>query len=297
MKERHFEDIVEKYPELIEDGLILKGRQVRVKGKIVDLLFHDRHGQKLVVELKVGPIERNHIGQVMDYEGYLLSRDDPTIRIMLVGNRVPDNFRRSLDHHGIEWRELQYSKLINFLKEKEDENLLSYFSDLDADRIQVRKKKVKISKKEVRSEKWIINGIEIEHEENAKNLFNKIKDEGVFDFLKSLMVLLSKKMEICRAVKNEFKYWPPHPKRCSIYIRPFSHRIDIYLETISPSEIHNKIKSKKIPLIVTDNVHNPADQFKSVIIVSNEWLAEHREKLSELLDFLTNLIDGLIEMH
>ena len=46
--ERIFEDIVFKYPELIEDGLIFKGRQVNVKGKRVDLLFEDRHTDKIL---------------------------------------------------------------------------------------------------------------------------------------------------------------------------------------------------------------------------------------------------------
>ena len=36
MNERQFEDIIEKYPELIEEGLTLIGRQLSVKGKFVD---------------------------------------------------------------------------------------------------------------------------------------------------------------------------------------------------------------------------------------------------------------------
>ena len=54
MNESQFEDILEKYPELIEEGLSLIGRQVWIKGKYIDLLFNDRYGQKLIVELKKG---------------------------------------------------------------------------------------------------------------------------------------------------------------------------------------------------------------------------------------------------
>ncbi len=125
--ERIFEDIVFKYPELIEDGLIFKGRQVNVKGKRVDLLFEDRHGQNLIVELKVGNITRKHTGQLMDYEGHFLSPDDPTIRTMLVGNRVPENIRRALDHHGFEWKEIPISFLKDFLGKKNDTEFLKYF--------------------------------------------------------------------------------------------------------------------------------------------------------------------------
>ena len=129
MKEQDFEDILSKYPELIEEGLTFKGRQVRVRGKSVDLLFEDRHGQTLIVELKKGVIKREHTSQLLDYAGYFLSPDDPTVRVMLVGNRVPPNLRRSLDHHGFEWRDIEVSKLIEFLKEQGDEELLECLSD------------------------------------------------------------------------------------------------------------------------------------------------------------------------
>lgn len=129
MKERELEDIIIKYPGLIEAGLILKGRQVNFKGKVPDLLFMDRHGQTLIVELKIGVIRREHVGQIMDYAGSLLSQDDPTLRVMLVGNHVPNNLRRSLDHYGIEWKEIPFSLLKNFLHEKGDYEFLKYFSD------------------------------------------------------------------------------------------------------------------------------------------------------------------------
>jgi len=120
LSEKDFENIICKYPDLIETDLVLKGRQVVLYGKRMDLLFQDKFGQKLIVELKVGAIERKHIGQIMEYEGGMLSDDDPTIRIMLAGNRVPPNLRKALDHHGIEWKEISYSMLKSFLKEKKD---------------------------------------------------------------------------------------------------------------------------------------------------------------------------------
>ncbi len=131
MKEHEFENILVKYPELIEGGLLLSGRQVNLKGKYVDVLFEDRHKNKLIVELKLGIIKRDHIGQILDYEGLLLTADDPTIRVMLVNNKVPFNLRRALDHHGIEWKELTISNLINFLKDKNDEELLKCFTPED----------------------------------------------------------------------------------------------------------------------------------------------------------------------
>ncbi len=125
MDERTLEDIICRYPELIENGLSFKGRQVTVNGKRVDVLFEDRHGQKLILEIKKGTVLRNHVGQLLDYEGDFVSVDNPNVRVMLVGNRVPENLRRSLNHHGFEWKELTISALDNFLNEKEDIDLLN----------------------------------------------------------------------------------------------------------------------------------------------------------------------------
>jgi hypothetical protein len=42
MLEKDFEDIICKYPELIEDGLVLINRQVSLYGRRMDILFEDK---------------------------------------------------------------------------------------------------------------------------------------------------------------------------------------------------------------------------------------------------------------
>ena len=133
MKEQTFETILAKYPALIENGLVLKGRQVSMYGRRMDLLFEDAFQHKLIIELKVGPIKDQHIGQVLSYEGMLLSADDPSVRVMLIGNRVPHNIRRALDHHGIGWQEISVSSLVAHLKAKSDLELLGLFSPEELD--------------------------------------------------------------------------------------------------------------------------------------------------------------------
>src|ERR1035437_6432908 len=130
--EKDLEDIISKYPDIIEEGLTLKGRQLTLYGRRMDLLFEDRFKRKLILELKKGPIKDHHIGQILSYEGMLLSADDPTIRIMLVGNRVPPNIQRSLDHHGIAWKEITFSGLKEFLSEKDDKPFLHLLDDEDS---------------------------------------------------------------------------------------------------------------------------------------------------------------------
>jgi hypothetical protein len=127
--EKNFENVLHRYPELIEEGLKFSGRQVSVGGKFVDLLFVDRFGQKLIIELKKGVIKREHIAQLLDYEGHFLTTENPNIRVMLIGNRVPMNLRNALDHHGFEWKEIPVSELISFLKNKNDAELLEEFKE------------------------------------------------------------------------------------------------------------------------------------------------------------------------
>ncbi len=119
-----------KYPERIEAGLHLTGRQKAVYGRRIDLLFEDRLKRVLLVELKWGPIQDRHIGQLMSYEGALLSSDNPDLRVMLIGTRVPPNIGRSLDHHGIAWKEMRPSDILTFLLAKQDNDLASAFAEV-----------------------------------------------------------------------------------------------------------------------------------------------------------------------
>lgn len=151
MNEQTFETILAKYPELIESGLAMKGRQVSMYGRRMDLLFEDAFQRKLIVELKVGPIKDQHIGQVLSYEGMLLSADDPSIRVMLIGNRVPPNIRKALDHHGIAWQEISVSLLVAHLKAKSDSELLGLFPPEELDFPEQREHKTIVQKAKAKS--------------------------------------------------------------------------------------------------------------------------------------------------
>lgn len=63
------EDQIAKDPEkfLGEEGLSLVERQTRVGTYIFDLLFKDRHGGKLIVEIQKGTLDRPHTYKIMDY--------------------------------------------------------------------------------------------------------------------------------------------------------------------------------------------------------------------------------------
>lgn len=115
--ERDMEEVVAKHPDLIEDGLTLLDRQVFIGLLRVDLLFRDKFGDTLVVELKRGTIKREHVGQIMEYSGTLYN--NKPVRLMLIGNRVPPSFKKSLEYHGIEWKEISEEQIIQYLRKKE----------------------------------------------------------------------------------------------------------------------------------------------------------------------------------
>lgn len=124
LTERLFEDVLVKYPELIEDKLKFIGRQVTHFGKRIDILFEDRFKEKLIIELKIENLQRNALSQVMEYEGFILSEKDPSARVMIIANRIPLNLKKAMDHHGIEYKEITHKNLFEFL-EKRDEQLLN----------------------------------------------------------------------------------------------------------------------------------------------------------------------------
>jgi hypothetical protein len=129
MKEKDLEDLICKYPDVIENGLSLIGRQVTIFGRRIDLLFQDKFGRQLLIELKAGPIKDEHIGQIMSYEGMLLSHENPDLRIMIVGTRVPPNLAKSLDHHGIAWKELSVEHLADFVNLKGEETFIALLNN------------------------------------------------------------------------------------------------------------------------------------------------------------------------
>lgn len=71
--ERQLEDWIEQDPNLLEAGLTIVGRQVRVDGGPLDLLAVDAQGTWVVIELKRGSLYRDAITQALDYASSIAS--------------------------------------------------------------------------------------------------------------------------------------------------------------------------------------------------------------------------------
>ncbi|OGP74363.1 MAG: hypothetical protein A2W09_09280 [Deltaproteobacteria bacterium RBG_16_50_11] len=109
LTESMMEDAIVAEPErfLDESGLKLVARQYRVGSYIFDLLFEDRRGAKLIVEIQLGTLDRNHTYKILDYyDEYKAKQPGQFIDLMVVANRIPYERRHRLSANGISWREI-----------------------------------------------------------------------------------------------------------------------------------------------------------------------------------------------
>ena len=82
LTEKQIEDVFELFHEqLIEQGLTLIKRQHIFDNRLrADLLFKDKNGTTVLVELKRSEVTRENIGQILEYHGMF---DTPKTRIIL----------------------------------------------------------------------------------------------------------------------------------------------------------------------------------------------------------------------
>lgn len=116
ISEKDMEDAIERNPEryLGEKGLVLIERQYRIEGYIFDLLFEDRHGAKLIVELQRGTLDRSHTYKILDYyDGYKEKHPNDFIELMVLANKIPEERKKRLRAWGVEFMEVPESEFIS----------------------------------------------------------------------------------------------------------------------------------------------------------------------------------------
>lgn len=88
--ERNLEDWIVHDPSLLEQGLVIVGRQIRMEGGLLDLLALDPQGRWVLIEIKRERLRREVIAQAIDYASCLYQLDPETLRLEC------DNFLRSV---------------------------------------------------------------------------------------------------------------------------------------------------------------------------------------------------------
>jgi hypothetical protein len=114
--EKIMEDLIAEYPErfLGESGLILIERQLKVGPYRFDLMFQDRTGAKLIVEIQKGTLDREHTYKILDYYDEFKERNPKEfVEIMLVANIIPAERKQRLASRGISYREIPLSEFID----------------------------------------------------------------------------------------------------------------------------------------------------------------------------------------
>lgn len=101
LTEKQIEDVFEIfYKELISEELKLIGRQIAINNFRLDLLFKDKKGKQVIVELKSGSVTRQDIGQLLQYAGSI-----DNSKIMLIAPTIPSEVKKALEHYGIDYME------------------------------------------------------------------------------------------------------------------------------------------------------------------------------------------------
>lgn len=112
MNEHEMEDLLWEYPErLLNEALKQFQRQPSSSVGRADLIFVDRIGRLLVVELKKGTLERSAIPQLFDYYGMVKSQfPQKSVELMVIANQIPMERRIACEQHNIEPREISQKK-------------------------------------------------------------------------------------------------------------------------------------------------------------------------------------------
>ena len=104
VSEKMMEDAISTEPEkyLGEKGLRLIARQYSIGSYVFDLVFEDKHGARLIVELQRGTLDRAHTYKILDYyDEYKEKNPNVFIELMVIANRIPHERRRTLESQGI----------------------------------------------------------------------------------------------------------------------------------------------------------------------------------------------------
>lgn len=95
----------EKY--LGETGLKLLSQQHRIGNYIFDILFEDRHGAKIIVEIQKGTLDRVHTYKILDYyHEYKENNPFEFIELMVIANKIPDERKKRLSDWGVSFKEI-----------------------------------------------------------------------------------------------------------------------------------------------------------------------------------------------
>lgn len=119
MLEKDIENLIAKYPKEFfpKEEFQLLGQQHTIEGRRIDILFQDKFGRKIIVEVKRGILTREASGQVMEYYGLMKSKSPEDIcELILCANVIPSERKLFLENAGIECKEVSIGFITDLAK-------------------------------------------------------------------------------------------------------------------------------------------------------------------------------------
>lgn len=119
ISEKDMENSIISDPEkyLGEQGLKLLAQQHRIGNYIFDILFEDRHGAKMIVEVQKGALDRVHTYKILDYyHEYKENHPFEFVELMVVANKIPDERKKRLSDWGVTFKEIPIEVFVSFNK-------------------------------------------------------------------------------------------------------------------------------------------------------------------------------------
>jgi len=116
MLEKDIENLIAAHPKEFfpREEFRLIAQQHTIKKRRLDILFEDKYGRFIIIEVKRGHLSREASGQIIEYYG-LLKEEFPekNIELVLCANTIPSERKAFLENVGIECKEIPVSQLIN----------------------------------------------------------------------------------------------------------------------------------------------------------------------------------------
>jgi Endonuclease NucS len=108
MVEREMQELLWRYPErFLNEPLQQFAWETSSSVGRADLVFEDRHGRLLIIEVKRGKLPRGAIDQLLDYFGMMKHKfPDKAVELMVVANTIPSERRLTCESRDIECREI-----------------------------------------------------------------------------------------------------------------------------------------------------------------------------------------------
>lgn len=120
MLEKDIENLIASHPTEFfpKEDFTLIAQQYQIQGRRIDILFADKHGRYIIIEVKRGILSREASGQIIEYYGLVKQQfQDRSVELILCANVIPHERKSFLENVGIECKEISV-RLISEVAEK-----------------------------------------------------------------------------------------------------------------------------------------------------------------------------------